>query len=220
VAAACARLRDLLGPYVLGPVSELLGQGLGLGDAILPAIVRAIVAGPSLADRGGVSAGVRLAFCCHSTSHVCDPHKWVYAVAQSHCTPGKQYFTAAAPGLRVWPSALHLHRHLRKPWPRSLQKARHLYSMRSSRCKLWLSHLPVQDATRNSERCTASGGGCARGWPSSWGPCFSPTASLNRWASRRTPHGLSHLHCITPVFMTVACIRRGGSRLVAGIEGD
>ncbi len=46
VAAASGRLRDLLGPYVLSLVPQLLHQGCQLGDAILPALVHAIATGP------------------------------------------------------------------------------------------------------------------------------------------------------------------------------
>ncbi len=52
VAAAIALLRDLLGPYVLGLVPELLLQGLPLGDAILPAFVHALATGPAQGPLG------------------------------------------------------------------------------------------------------------------------------------------------------------------------
>ncbi len=52
LAVASGKLRDLLGPYLHSLVSQLLAEGLHLGQAIMPALVHAIAIGPSSAASG------------------------------------------------------------------------------------------------------------------------------------------------------------------------
>lgn len=56
VAVASGKLRNLLGPYVHSLVSQLLAEGLQVGQSIMPALVHAIAVGPtSAASMGGKS---------------------------------------------------------------------------------------------------------------------------------------------------------------------
>ncbi|EIE23821.1 hypothetical protein COCSUDRAFT_83696 [Coccomyxa subellipsoidea C-169] len=60
VALASAKLRDLLGPYVHSMASQLLAEGLPVGQAIMPALVHAIAVGPTRdASMGGARAGAQ-----------------------------------------------------------------------------------------------------------------------------------------------------------------
>ena len=54
MALASGKLRDLLGPYVHSMASQLLAEGLPVGQAIMPALVHAIAVGPTRdASMGG-----------------------------------------------------------------------------------------------------------------------------------------------------------------------
>ncbi|BDA47676.1 probable nuclear pore complex protein Nup160 at C-terminar half [Coccomyxa sp. Obi] len=59
LAVASGKLRDLLGPYVHSLVSQLLAEGMHLGQAIMPALVHAIAIGPSSSVASGAKAGAQ-----------------------------------------------------------------------------------------------------------------------------------------------------------------
>ncbi len=64
LAVASGKLRDLLGLYVHSLVSQLLAEGLQLGQAIMPALVHAIAIGPSSSVASGKHSSTLLDMHC------------------------------------------------------------------------------------------------------------------------------------------------------------